>query len=120
MRISDWSSDVCSSDLAGRGGGPSGQEFDPGRGRRDAVRHAVAFPWCRSRKTMIQPVIAIHGGAGAMSRAAMSPEKEQEYLDALNGILAAEIGRAPGRETVCKAESLAVVAGQFKKKRITK
>ncbi|MCD0503538.1 isoaspartyl peptidase/L-asparaginase family protein [Bordetella petrii] len=38
---------------------------------------------------MIQPVIAIHGGAGAMSRAAMSPEKEQEYLAALNGILAA-------------------------------
>lgn len=38
---------------------------------------------------MIQPVIAIHGGAGAMSRAAMSPEKEQEYLAALKGILAA-------------------------------
>ena len=38
---------------------------------------------------MIQPVIAIHGGAGAMSRAAMSPEKEQEYLAALSGILAA-------------------------------
>ncbi|MBO9328538.1 beta-aspartyl-peptidase [Achromobacter sp. HZ01] len=38
---------------------------------------------------MIQPVIAIHGGAGAMSRAAMSPEKEQEYLDALESILAA-------------------------------
>src|SRR3546814_10109724 len=89
MRISDWSSDVCSSDLAGRGGGPSGQEFNPGRGRRDPIRHAVALPWCRSRKKMIQPVIAIHGGAGAMSRAAMSPEKEQEYLAALNGILAA-------------------------------
>ncbi|SAI68412.1 L-asparaginase [Bordetella ansorpii] len=38
---------------------------------------------------MIQPVIAIHGGAGAMSRAAMTPEKEQEYLSALDGILAA-------------------------------
>ncbi|WP_263910557.1 isoaspartyl peptidase/L-asparaginase [Achromobacter sp. 79A6] len=38
---------------------------------------------------MIQPVIAIHGGAGAMSRAAMSPEKEQEYLSALESILAA-------------------------------
>lgn len=38
---------------------------------------------------MIQPVIAIHGGAGAMSRAAMSPEKEQEYLAALNEILTA-------------------------------
>ncbi len=38
---------------------------------------------------MIQPVIAIHGGAGAMSRAAMSPEKEQEYLSALESILSA-------------------------------
>ncbi|OZI45435.1 beta-aspartyl-peptidase [Bordetella genomosp. 5] len=38
---------------------------------------------------MITPVIAIHGGAGAMARAAMSPEKEQEYLDALRRIVAA-------------------------------
>lgn len=38
---------------------------------------------------MIQPVIAIHGGAGAMSRAAMSAEKEQEYLAALESILTA-------------------------------
>ncbi|ARP95838.1 isoaspartyl peptidase/L-asparaginase family protein [Bordetella genomosp. 13] len=38
---------------------------------------------------MMQPVIAIHGGAGAMSRAAMSPEKEQEYLSALREILSA-------------------------------
>lgn len=41
---------------------------------------------------MIQPVIAIHGGAGAMSRAAMSVEKEQEYLGALQTIL--EAGQA--------------------------
>ncbi|WP_201525032.1 isoaspartyl peptidase/L-asparaginase, partial [Bordetella pseudohinzii] len=38
---------------------------------------------------MITPVIAIHGGAGAMSRAAMSPEKEQEYLQALRAIVQA-------------------------------
>lgn len=38
---------------------------------------------------MIQPVIAIHGGAGAISRAAMSPEKEREYLSALESILTA-------------------------------
>ena len=28
---------------------------------------------------MIQPVIAIHGGAGAMSRAAMSPENRSTW-----------------------------------------
>lgn len=38
---------------------------------------------------MITPVIAIHGGAGAMSRAAMSPEKEQECLQALRAIVQA-------------------------------
>jgi beta-aspartyl-peptidase (threonine type) len=38
---------------------------------------------------MIQPVVAIHGGAGTMSRASISAEQEREYLDALNQILAA-------------------------------
>jgi beta-aspartyl-peptidase (threonine type) len=37
---------------------------------------------------MIQPVVAIHGGAGTMSRASISPEQEREYLDALSRILA--------------------------------
>jgi beta-aspartyl-peptidase (threonine type) len=34
-----------------------------------------------------RPVIAIHGGAGAITRAAMSAEKEQRYLQALESIL---------------------------------
>ncbi|ARP87303.1 isoaspartyl peptidase/L-asparaginase family protein [Bordetella genomosp. 9] len=38
---------------------------------------------------MIQPVVAIHGGAGTMSRAAISPEQERQYLDALTEILTA-------------------------------
>jgi len=37
----------------------------------------------------MKPVIAIHGGAGAIARDAMSPEKEREYLDALTRIVAA-------------------------------
>lgn len=35
-----------------------------------------------------RPVIAIHGGAGAITRAAMSPEKEQQYLAELGRIVA--------------------------------
>src|SRR5476651_2571500 len=35
-----------------------------------------------------RPVIAIHGGAGAITRAAMSAEKEQRYLQALEDIVA--------------------------------
>ncbi|CAI1726624.1 MULTISPECIES: isoaspartyl peptidase/L-asparaginase family protein [Serratia] len=38
---------------------------------------------------MSKPVIAIHGGAGAITRTALSAEKEQEYIQALSGIVAA-------------------------------
>ena len=35
----------------------------------------------------MKPVLVIHGGAGAMSRAALSPEKEREFHEALQRIL---------------------------------
>jgi beta-aspartyl-peptidase (threonine type) len=38
---------------------------------------------------MSKPVIAIHGGAGAITRAAMSREKEQHYIQVLADIVAA-------------------------------
>ncbi|TQI79767.1 asparaginase [Serratia fonticola] len=38
---------------------------------------------------MSKPVIAIHGGAGAITRAALSAEKEQHYIQALSDIVAA-------------------------------
>lgn len=41
---------------------------------------------------MSKPVIAIHGGAGAITRAALSAEKEQRYIQALFDIVA--IGQA--------------------------
>ncbi|MEC5344744.1 isoaspartyl peptidase/L-asparaginase [Brenneria populi] len=37
---------------------------------------------------MTKPVIVIHGGAGALTRSAMSAEKEQRYLAALSEIIA--------------------------------
>ena len=37
---------------------------------------------------MVKPVIVIHGGAGALTRSAMSAEKEQQYQDALRAIVA--------------------------------
>lgn len=36
---------------------------------------------------MIKPVLAIHGGAGAITRAQITPEKQQAYEDALRGVL---------------------------------
>ncbi|VTR16882.1 Isoaspartyl peptidase precursor [Serratia fonticola] len=40
-------------------------------------------------RSMSKPVIAIHGGAGAITRAALSAEKEQDYIQALSDIVAA-------------------------------
>lgn len=37
---------------------------------------------------MVKPVIVIHGGAGALTRSAMSAEKEQAYREALSAIVA--------------------------------
>ncbi|WP_158783173.1 isoaspartyl peptidase/L-asparaginase [Pantoea sp. BAV 3049] len=36
---------------------------------------------------MVRAVIAIHGGAGAIARASMSAEKEQQYIQALSSIV---------------------------------
>lgn len=36
---------------------------------------------------MTKAVIAIHGGAGAISRAQLSPEKERQYIAALSAIV---------------------------------
>ncbi|SQC91276.1 Isoaspartyl peptidase precursor [Cedecea neteri] len=38
---------------------------------------------------MTKAVIAIHGGAGALTRAHLTPEKEQEFISALSGIVEA-------------------------------
>lgn len=36
---------------------------------------------------MVNAVIAIHGGAGAITRALLSPEQEKRYIDALYAIV---------------------------------
>ncbi|MCS6038081.1 isoaspartyl peptidase/L-asparaginase [Klebsiella pneumoniae subsp. pneumoniae] len=50
---------------------------------------------------MGKAVIAIHGGAGAISRAQMTPEREREYVAALSTIVESgqkNVGpRAPAR-----------------------
>src|SRR3546814_2304801 len=55
MRISDWSSDVCSSDLASgrrrRGGGQGADREDPGPARIDLGGERLVGPQpCRSRR----------------------------------------------------------------------
>src|SRR3546814_11479557 len=88
MRISDWSSDVCSSDLADRA--RQGRELYPaaGQGRSDAVRHRG------------------------------DPGRWPGHLRRRCGdaVLDSEIGRASCRERVCQYVEISVVAGSLKKK----
>src|SRR3546814_18303378 len=47
MRISDWSSDVCSSDLAARVGAIGPGDAIDRRGRQEGVRELIFGPECR-------------------------------------------------------------------------
>src|SRR3546814_14075556 len=99
MRISDWSSDVCSSDLQDRGG------------RRRIRLAAIAA----QRKLRALRRID-HVGGGHFDHPA-DPLVSEAWHD-LSARLArlAQIGRASGRERVCQYVSISVVAGSIKKK----
>src|SRR3546814_18255500 len=98
MRISDWSSDVCSSDLAvelevlGHLGGQLARRRDDER-----ARHARAGSAAR------QDVDHGQSEAGGLAGA---------------GLGAAEIGRASCRDRVCQYVSITVVAVSIKKKKM--
>lgn len=55
------------------------------------------------------PVVVIHGGAGAISRSAMSAEREREYHDALRAILTSAQAVLAGGGSALDAVSAAVV-----------
>src|SRR3546814_14920013 len=96
MRISDWSSDVCSSDLAS-----------------DAVEYDIAdpafhpFDWDSMRMlgaVLDRRIARLQTGTGAPADAS------DEYLAAL------EIGREACRERVCQYVYISVVAVSLNKK----
>src|SRR3546814_11591892 len=83
MRISDWSSDVCSSDLSGLGSAGQRAAFDigavlavlPGEGERAGaklVQRAVARNDARKRHIM---AIGVNGRVGAMQNNIMTCRK---------------------------------------------
>lgn len=57
----------------------------------------------------MQPVLVIHGGAGAMSRVALSPEKEREFHEALQRILRSGQAILAGGGSALDAVTAAVV-----------
>src|SRR3546814_14967452 len=91
MRISDWSSDVCSSDLIQR------------RHRRRLVDLAGGFLGFLEQA----------GKAGATGRAGAAGAFGGSRLNAAGAIY--QIGRASCRERVCQYVSISVVAESLKK-----
>src|SRR3546814_20477600 len=115
MRISDWSSDVCSSDLPGRfpGGVATGrrmsEEIDvegavgPGA---DGFHHGAGA--CRIGRAYGNG--AERPGIGDGSRHGGRGDAGPGRLDA------GQTGRAPGRASVCQYGSITVGAVSFKTK----
>src|SRR3546814_5277428 len=91
MRISDWSSDVCSSDLQGRAVGVGGV----GRGEDERRRRGGR-------------ILITHEGAQPVDRRGRAELRGAEMLDEVAAAHAAcllharEIGRASCRERVCQ------------------
>src|SRR3546814_13090638 len=105
MRISDWSSDVCSSDLA--------------TGATDAqwIKDAQDI-WRSSGKSL--PDACDPAFAALAAKGGLSPELRWERIELAAtqwqpGVMR-EIGRASCRERVCQYGSISVVAVSLKKK----
>src|SRR3546814_20090386 len=105
MRISDWSSDVCSSDLVA-----SGRPIDArrrglsggGYGDRDAVemrhsRYLLEIPWPR-RSEQVDVDAGQFGGA---PQAALVPPSVRLVHRTPSDLLADQTGRAACRERAC-------------------
>src|SRR3546814_11180095 len=97
MRISDWSSDVCSSDLID----------DPA----DRQGHQYADRQCRDKEADDQRLLQCN------HRCDTQPNRNHE--DRRIDDLLAEIGRASCRERVCQDVEIAGVAVSSKKKKTT-
>src|SRR3546814_15094069 len=125
MRISDWSSDVCSSDLQPQravgvaveqsrdervGKGPLDRD---GKNGGLGVSHRIELRHCE-RSEAIQSGLRKHWIAASPP----APRNDEEFeRSADHPSVSAEIGRASGRERVCPYVWIAVVAVSLKKKK---
>src|SRR3546814_13090758 len=98
MRISDWSSDVCSSDLVDADVAQPAQFMATGGQFHEAVP--------------VGQLHAVHrvGGVGVFGDDVVQPGAAQGQAGG------EEIGRASGRERVCQYVEISVVAVSLKKK----
>src|SRR3546814_5472447 len=98
MRISDWSSDVCSSDL----------HEDVGLAPEDALGHARGAARVEDVEVVGAPLNVGPLGAGG-GEGVLVPDGARQEI----GARAVEIGRASCRERVCRYVKISVVAVSF-------
>src|SRR3546814_15412824 len=121
MRISDWSSDVCSSDLlahrrrhrAAQADEPCRQADGDGVHLREATVDAVDD---------VEPVVLAELHLG-QQRAALRHQRPARLGEDRHGgaqLQLLQIGRASCRERVCQYVYISVVAGSLKKKKTQK
>src|SRR3546814_21136742 len=107
MRISDWSSDVCSSDLGSSPPCCEGADHASGRlmlkGRHAAIRPAAA-----TRAAFDFTMLLLENAAMAQLCEILPPNPALSRRG--------EIGRAQCRERVCQYVSISVVAVSLQKK----
>src|SRR3546814_16333941 len=104
MRISDWSSDVCSSDLAATGEVISAEELGGAdtHGRKSGVVDHVAEN-DEHALTIVRDIVSTLPANRTPDIALADPRPPRHPTEALYGIIPQdEIGRASGRERVCQ------------------
>src|SRR3546814_12891048 len=112
MRISDWSSDVCSSDLVGVPGRDD-DRVEPHEVRPDEV---PVIP--RRDQGGLRPHLVVEPHPAVVAQGGVEPDDLPDvgrYRLALIGVQL-EIGRASCRERVCTYVYISVVAVSLKKK----
>src|SRR3546814_15384121 len=116
MRISDWSSDVCSSDLPARylTTAPSTVPLDDAAGIPTAAGTAWQALFESVSLTGGQSVL-IHAGAGGVGSFAIQFARDAGARVSATASGDGEIGRASCRERVCQYVLISVVAVSLKK-----
>src|SRR3546814_21073655 len=123
MRISDWSSDVCSSDLLGALGLRLPADLPVRQGRLTAERGMARALLNRIfRRRAAQPDSADDAAVEALTTALSlrRTDRARAELQADFEALRRQIGRASCRERVCEYVSISVGAVTLKKKDYTK
>src|SRR3546814_19613704 len=120
MRISDWSSDVCSSDLAFGICAPRLNSLQPyyrrGQGADGTLRREQMTPMSPARLALAIQASLLLSFAGISSAQDAAPAEPTDQAQTLDTVTVTAIGRASCRERVCQYVYISGVAVSLKKK----